>query len=75
MNKKTITLGFGIVVFLAGLVLLSFVALWVNGIAGDDTLTWQMVRRGIVNTGAHILIGLALITIGMIIVLFAKSDK
>ena len=75
MNKKIITLVFGIVVFLVGLVLLCIVALGINGIAGDNTLTWEMARRQIVNIDAHLLIGIALMTMGMIIVLFAKSDK
>lgn len=75
MNKKTLTLIFGVVVFLVGLVLSSFVALSVNGIAGDNTLDWDLARRQIVNIGAHLLIGIALTTMGMIIVLFAKSDK
>jgi len=73
--RKTIIMSLGVVIFLIGLGILSFVAWYINGIAGDDTLTWQMVRRGIVNSGSHILIGLALITIGMVVVLFAKSDK
>jgi hypothetical protein len=75
MNKKIITLVFGIVVFLVGLVLLCIVALGVNGMASDNTLTWEMARRQIVNIDAHLLIGIALMTMGMIIVLFAKSDK
>jgi hypothetical protein len=75
MNRKTITLVCGVVVFLAGLILLSFVALFVNSMAGDNTLTWEMARRQIVNTGAHLLIGIALVTMGMIILLFVKSDK
>ena len=75
MNKKTITLGLGIVVFLVGLVLLSIVALGVNGMASDTTLTIQTVKSKIVNTGAHLLIGIALVTMGMIILLFVKSDK
>jgi hypothetical protein len=75
MNRKTITLVCGVVVFLAGLILLSFVALFVNSMAGDNTLTWEMARRQIIDTGAHLLIGIALVTMGMIILLFVKSDK
>jgi hypothetical protein len=65
----------GIIVFLVGLGILSFVEWYINGIAGDRSIEWYMVQRGIVNSGSQLIIGIALVTIGMIVVLFAKSDK
>ena len=75
MNKKRILLDLGVVTFIIGFILLSFVAWWLNGIAGNEDIYWGTIRRGILATGAYTLIGLALVTIGMIFTVLSKFEK
>ena len=75
MNKKGILLGLGIVTFIVGFAFLSFVAWWLNAIAGLDDIIWEITRRGVIATGAYTLVGLALIAIGMIFTTLSKLEK
>jgi len=76
INKKRIILfGLGIVTFIVGFVFLSFVAWWLNGIAGVEDIVWETVRRGIIATGAYALVGLVFIAIGMILTVLSKFEK
>ena len=78
MNKKhNILIAFAIIAFIIGFVLIAFTAWWLNGIAGIslEDFTWEITRRGVIATGAYTLVGLALVSIGMIVTLLTKFEK
>jgi hypothetical protein len=75
MNKNKILLGLGIVTFIIGFIILSFVAWWLNLAAGNEDVFWETARRGILTNGAYTLIGLALVTIGMIFAILSKFER
>jgi hypothetical protein len=45
------------------------------GISADENFVWDIYRRGVVATGAWLLVGLFLISIAMILTLLVKTDK
>jgi hypothetical protein len=78
MSKKHIILfAFAIVTFIIGFILIAFTAWWLNGIAGVsvEDFSWEISRRGVLATGAYTIVGLALVSIGMIVTLLTKLEK
>jgi hypothetical protein len=77
MNRNHIIQGLAIIVFICGFILLSFVAWWYNSLASMDAgdIMWESTRKGVVATGAWLMIGIALVTVAMIVTLVVKVQK
>lgn len=75
MNRKIIVLGLGIVTFIVGFALLAFSSWWLIGISGQENVVWETVRRGTITMGSYSIVGLALVSIGVIVILLAKFAK
>ncbi|KYK21263.1 hypothetical protein AYK25_08400 [Thermoplasmatales archaeon SM1-50] len=78
MHRNTIILSVAVIVFIAGFILCVFSLWWWFGLAGisaDEHFVWDTYRRGVVATGAWLLVGLALISIAMIVTLLVKTSK
>ena len=75
MIRKGIVLGLGIVSFIVGFALLAFSSWWLIGISGQENVVWESVRRGTITMGSYSIVGLALVSISVIVILLAKFDK
>lgn len=72
MNRKKIEMGIGILAFIVGFIFLSVVSWLINTKDIDpDTITVNFFR----GLGVWSLIGLALISIGVIVILLARFEK
>jgi len=72
MNRKKIELGLGILAFIAGFIFLSIVSWVINTKDIDpETITANFFR----GLRAWSLIGLALVSIGVIVILLARFEK
>jgi hypothetical protein len=78
MKRNTIILGLVAIAFLVGLMLCAVSVWWWFGLAGisaDEHFVWDIYRRGVVATGAWLLVGLAIISVAMIVTFMVKTNK
>ena len=69
MNKRRIELGLGILAFIVGFIFLSIVSWLINTESGEVTIYFLRA------VGSWSLIGLALISLGVIVILLVKFEK
>jgi hypothetical protein len=78
MKRTTLLLSGAVITFLIGFILCAIALWWWFGLAGisaDEHFVWDIYRRGVIATGAWLLIGLALLAIAMIVTLLVKTNQ
>ena len=81
MNRNIIIRILAVMIFIFGFILIAFTSWWLFTVADIDPpdeyslWDWDRCRKGGLIWGAWSLVGLALISIGMIVTLLVKTDK
>ena len=78
MKRNIIILSAAAIAFLVGLVLCGLSVWWWFGLAGisaDEHFVWDIYRRGVVTRGAWLLVGLAFISVAMIVTFMVKTNN